>query len=202
MRPTWKGALRDRCEVRLDVTHNFDEYLQASIEGKSKMCTVVLHYTEPRSHQRPTQLINRSSIDSSHHEDSKLLHDAAHMLACRGLAAAAAASPTLWSIQQCSAAYFCRSHATATSGGDGKGGSNGAPANVRQAFSYCVEQVKKHDYENFLWTMQLPKVGKQTEHQAAACPECSVCWPLPHVTSLPALLSAASATFHTSSACL
>ncbi|KAI3430645.1 hypothetical protein D9Q98_005238 [Chlorella vulgaris] len=79
------------------------------------------------------------------------------MLACRGLAAAAAASPTLWSIQQCSAAYFCRSHATATSGGDGKGGSKRAPANVRQAFSYCVEQVKKHDYETFLWIMQLPK---------------------------------------------
>lgn len=29
---------------------------------------------------------------------------------------------------------------------------------LRQAFSYCVNQVKQHDYENYLWVTQLPKV--------------------------------------------
>jgi hypothetical protein len=33
------------------------------------------------------------------------------------------------------------------------------PEQLRQAFSYCVSQVKKHDYENYLWVTQLPKVG-------------------------------------------
>lgn len=42
----------------------------------------------------------------------------------------------------------------------GSAGSGGeAPADIRKAFAYCVEQVKKHDYENYLWVTQLPKVG-------------------------------------------
>ncbi|EFN52015.1 hypothetical protein CHLNCDRAFT_27289 [Chlorella variabilis] len=40
----------------------------------------------------------------------------------------------------------------------GSAGSGGeAPADIRKAFAYCVEQVKKHDYENYLWVTQLPK---------------------------------------------
>lgn len=34
-----------------------------------------------------------------------------------------------------------------------------APPDLRQAFSYCVSQVKKHDYENYLWVTQLAKVS-------------------------------------------
>lgn len=30
---------------------------------------------------------------------------------------------------------------------------------LRQAFSYCVTQVRSHDYENYVWCTQLPKVS-------------------------------------------
>jgi hypothetical protein len=30
---------------------------------------------------------------------------------------------------------------------------------LRTAFSYCVDQVKRYDYENYVWAVQLPKVG-------------------------------------------
>ncbi|KAL4420852.1 hypothetical protein ABPG75_010508 [Micractinium tetrahymenae] len=33
----------------------------------------------------------------------------------------------------------------------------GAEPDLRQAFSYCVNQVKQHDYESYLWVTQLPK---------------------------------------------
>ena len=52
------------------------------------------------------------------------------------------------------------------SGSGGGGEASAAPAppppdpqQVRLAFSYCVDQVKTHDYENWLWITQLPKVG-------------------------------------------
>jgi hypothetical protein len=41
-----------------------------------------------------------------------------------------------------------RGYATATT----------APDKLRQAFSYCVDQVRTHDYENYVWCTQLPKV--------------------------------------------
>lgn len=44
-----------------------------------------------------------------------------------------------------------------------------APPDVRQAFSYCVDQVKKHDYENYLWITQLPKVLRVRLGVGVAC---------------------------------
>lgn len=45
---------------------------------------------------------------------------------------------------------------------------------LRQAFSYCVSQVKQHDYENYLWVTQLPKV-RMFIH-SLACRMCAA-WP-------------------------
>lgn len=35
-----------------------------------------------------------------------------------------------------------------------------APDKLRQAFSYCIDQVRTYDYENYVWCTQLPKVNQ------------------------------------------
>ena len=42
---------------------------------------------------------------------------------------------------------------------------------IRQAFSYCVEQVRTHDYENYLWITQLPKVRLFASYDTLSLPD-------------------------------
>lgn len=41
--------------------------------------------------------------------------------------------------------------------------STAAPDKVRAGFDHCVSQLREHDYENFLWVMQLPRVREGGE---------------------------------------
>lgn len=36
---------------------------------------------------------------------------------------------------------------------------NAGTDGLRTALSYCVNQVRTHDYENYLWCIQLPRVS-------------------------------------------
>jgi hypothetical protein len=58
-----------------------------------------------------------------------------------------------------------RRSATHTAALLARGLSTSAPApppasadKLRQAFGHCVDQVRTHDYENYVWCTQLPKV--------------------------------------------
>ena len=48
-----------------------------------------------------------------------------------------------------SVARHSRGYATAAAPGGDK---------IRQAFAYCVDQVRTNDYESYVWCTQLPKV--------------------------------------------
>jgi hypothetical protein len=70
-------------------------------------------------------------------------------------------------LPELNAGLYTRSHTAAAAADGATRGEAGLP-DVRQAFSYCVDQVKKHDYENYLWIMQLPKVRTRMEKLAVA----------------------------------
>lgn len=78
------------------------------------------------------------------------------------LASRAAATAVRWQ-QAAPAAWLHSANAAAAAASSESGAAQASAAQsgeerVRSAFSYCVNQVKKHDYENFLWVTQLPKV--------------------------------------------
>lgn len=50
------------------------------------------------------------------------------------------------------ASLAVRQYATAAAGPPAAGDP------LRLALSYCIQAVKTHDYENYVWAVQLPKV--------------------------------------------
>lgn len=77
--------------------------------------------------------------------------------ACRlQLAPAAAAAWLHTSAAAAAASGSSSASGTAVAAGDAASKNNNDQ--IRQAFAYCVSQVQTHDYENYLWVAQLPKV--------------------------------------------